>query len=107
MFVTRVVPITVAMDVHNLPKRANRPPSSARPYLGKPALTRAEIGRRAAALLPDGAVVNLGAGLPVQVANYVNDRPVVLHAENGLLNYGGPTPATTSTPTCTTRAASS
>jgi 3-oxoacid CoA-transferase len=89
VFVTRVVPITVAMDVHSLPKRANRPPSSAREYLGKPALTRAEIGRRTAALLPDDAVVNLGAGLPVQVANYVDDRPVVLHAENGLLNYGG------------------
>ena len=34
-------------------------------------------------------MVNLGAGLPVQVANWVTDRPVVLHAENGLLNYGG------------------
>jgi 3-oxoacid CoA-transferase len=89
VFVTRVVPITVAMDVHNLPKRANRPASSAKQYLGKPALTRAEIGRRAAALLPDNAVVNLGAGLPVQVANWVTGRPVVLHAENGLLNYGG------------------
>ncbi|HXT87828.1 MAG TPA: 3-oxoacid CoA-transferase [Trebonia sp.] len=89
VFVTRVVPITVAMDVHNLPKRANRPASSAKQYLGKSALTRAEIGRRAAALLPDNAVVNLGAGLPVQVANWVTDRPVVLHAENGLLNYGG------------------
>ena len=89
VFVTRVVPITVAMDVHNLPKRANRPASSAKQYLGKSALTRAEIGRRAAALLPDNAVVNLGAGLPVQVANWVTGRPVVLHAENGLLNYGG------------------
>jgi len=89
VFVTRVVPITVAMDIRNLPQRVNRPASSAKDYLGKPALTRAEIGRRAAALLPDGAVVNLGAGLPVQVANWVTDRPVVLHAENGLLNYGG------------------
>ena len=89
VFVTRVVPITVAMDVHTLPKRANRPAESAKQYLGKPALTRAEIGRRAAALLPDSAVVNLGAGLPVQVANWVTQRPVVLHAENGLLNYGG------------------
>ena len=86
---TRVVPITVAMDIRNLPQRANRPATSARQYLGKPALTRAEIGRRAAALLPDDAVVNLGAGLPVQVANWVTERPVVLHAENGLLNYGG------------------
>jgi len=89
VFVSRVVPITVAMDVHNLPKRANRPASSAKQYLGKTALTRAEIGRRAAALLPDNAIVNLGAGLPVQVANWVTERPVVLHAENGLLNYGG------------------
>jgi 3-oxoacid CoA-transferase len=89
VFVTRVVPITVAMDVKNLPRRSNRPAASARTYLGKPGLTRAEIGRRTAALLPDGAVVNLGAGLPVQVAEFVAGRPVVLHAENGLLNYGG------------------
>jgi len=89
VFVTRVVPITVAMDIRNLPARVNRPASSARQYLGKPALSRAEIGRRAAALLPDDAVVNLGAGLPVQVAHWVTERPVVLHAENGLLNYGG------------------
>ena len=89
VFVTRVVPITVRMDIRNLPKRVNRPPSSAKEYLGKPALTREQIGRRAAALLPDDSVVNLGAGLPVQVANWVRDRPVVLHAENGLLNYGG------------------
>ena len=39
------------MDVHSLPKRANRPPSSGRPYLGKPALTRAEITRRQATAL--------------------------------------------------------
>ena len=89
MFVSRVVPITVRMDIRNLPKRVNRPASSAKEYLGKPALTREQIGRRAAALLPDNSVVNLGAGLPVQVANWVRDRPVVLHAENGLLNYGG------------------
>jgi 3-oxoacid CoA-transferase len=89
VFVTRVVPITVRMDIRNLPQRANRAASSAKEYLGKPALTREQIGRRAAALLPDNAVVNLGAGLPVQVANWVTTRPVVLHAENGLLNYGG------------------
>ena len=94
VFVTRVVPITVAMDVHNLPKRPNRPPSLARQYLGKPALTRAEIGRRAAALLPDGAVVNLGAWAPGAGRELrPTDRPVVLHAENGLLNYGGADPS--------------
>jgi 3-oxoacid CoA-transferase len=89
IFVARVVPVTVRMDVKNLPMRANRSASSARSYLGKPGLTREEIGRRVAALLPDGAVVNLGAGLPTQVANFVTSRPVILHAENGMLNYGG------------------
>ena len=106
VFVTRVVPITVAMDVQE-PAAAGQPAGHVGPAVPRQALTRAEIGRRAAALLPDGAVVNLGAGLPVQVANCVTDRPVVLHAENGLLNYGGAAPATTSTPTCTTRAGSS
>jgi 3-oxoacid CoA-transferase len=89
VFVSRVVPITNAIDVHDLPRRPGRAASSAREYLGKPALTRAEIGRRTASLLPDGAAVNLGLGIPVQTANYIADRPVSLHAENGLLNYGG------------------
>jgi 3-oxoacid CoA-transferase len=88
IFVARVVPVTVRMDVKNLPMRVNRPASSARSHAGKPALTREEIGRRVAALLPDGAVVNLGAGLPTQVANFLGARPVILHSENGMLNYG-------------------
>ena len=88
IFVARVVPVTVRMDVKNLPMRVNRPASSARTHAGKPALTREEIGRRVAALLPDGSVVNLGAGLPTQVANFLGTRPVVLHSENGMLNYG-------------------
>jgi 3-oxoacid CoA-transferase len=88
VFVTRVVPVTVRMDVKNLPMRFNRPASSSRTYFDKPALTREQIGRRVAALLPDGAVVNLGAGLPTQVANFVSNRPVTLHSENGMLNYG-------------------
>jgi len=83
-----VVPVTVRMDVKNLPMRVNRAADSARLYLGKPALTREEIGRRVAALMPDGAVVNLGAGLPTQVANFIAGRPVILHSENGMLNYG-------------------
>lgn len=88
VFVARVVPVTVRMDVKNLPMRANRPATSARPYFGKEALTREQIGRRVAALFPDGAVVNLGAGLPTQVANFLGARPVTLHSENGMLNYG-------------------
>jgi 3-oxoacid CoA-transferase len=33
-------------------------------------------------------VVNLGAGLPSLVANFVLGRSVILHSENGMLNYG-------------------
>ncbi|MBX6355429.1 MAG: 3-oxoacid CoA-transferase subunit A [Micromonosporaceae bacterium] len=88
VFVQRVVRSVVQMDVKNLPMRPSRPPDSAREYFGKRALTRAEIARRTARLLPDGAVVNLGAGLPNLVSNHVGDRPVVLHSENGILNYG-------------------
>jgi 3-oxoacid CoA-transferase len=88
VFVARVVPVTMRMDVKNLPMRVNRPATSARTYLSKPGLTREEIGRRVASLFPDGAVVNLGAGLPTQTANFISDRPVILHSENGMLNYG-------------------
>jgi 3-oxoacid CoA-transferase len=88
VFVGRIVRSVLQMDVQNLPMRPSRPADSAREYLGKRALTRAEIARRAARLLPDGAVVNLGAGLPNLVSNYIGDRSVVLHSENGILNYG-------------------
>jgi 3-oxoacid CoA-transferase len=88
VFVARVVRSVLQMDVKNLPMRPSRPADSAREYLGKRALTRGEIARRTARLLPDGAVVNLGAGLPNLVSNHVAERPVVLHSENGILNYG-------------------
>jgi 3-oxoacid CoA-transferase len=88
VFVTRVVASTAQLDVKNLPMRVSRPAGSARSYHGKPALSREQIGRRVAALLPDGAVVNLGAGLPALVANFLADRAVILHSENGMLNYG-------------------
>jgi 3-oxoacid CoA-transferase len=88
VFVARVVASVLQMDVKNLPMRPSRPAGSAREYLGKPALTRSEIARRTARLLPDGAVVNLGAGLPNLVSNYIGDRAVILHSENGILHYG-------------------
>jgi 3-oxoacid CoA-transferase len=88
VFVARVVRSVLQMDVKNLPMRPSRSAGSAREYLGKQALTRAEIARRAARLLPDGAVVNLGAGLPNLTSNYIGERSVVLHSENGILNYG-------------------
>jgi acyl CoA:acetate/3-ketoacid CoA transferase beta subunit len=52
-----------------------------------PALTREQIGRRGAALLADDAVVNLGAGLPALVANFLHGRAVILHSENGVLKF--------------------
>ena len=54
-----------------------------------PRRTRAEIARRAASLLQDGWVVNLGIGIPSLCADYV---PAGVHvryqAENGVLGYG-------------------
>jgi len=64
-----------------------RAPDSRREYLGKPALSRLEFARRAAALLPQGGYVNLGSGLPTLVASHVTDREITLHAENGALGY--------------------
>lgn len=93
VFVARVVASVLQMDVKNLPMRPSRPADNAREYLGKPALTRAEVAHRTARLLPDGAVVNLGAGLPNLVSNYIGDRAVILHSENGILNYGAISPS--------------
>ncbi|MDD9271679.1 3-oxoacid CoA-transferase subunit B [Paenibacillus sp. GCM10023248] len=51
---------------------------------------RERIARRAAQELRNGMVVNLGIGIPTQVADYVpEDVHVVFHAENGILCAGG------------------
>jgi 3-oxoacid CoA-transferase len=88
VWVSRVVQSTLRVDPAKLPRKAERGGDSRREYDGKPALSRAEIGRRAAALLPDGAIVNLGAGLPNQITEWLDGRGVTLHAENGILGYG-------------------
>ncbi|GJF04015.1 3-oxoacid CoA-transferase [Pseudonocardia sp. D17] len=89
VFVARVVQTTVKIDVDDLPRRAARPAASGRLYHEKPGLTRADIGRRVAALIPPGSLVNLGAGLPNLAADHLAGRGVTLHGENGVLGYGG------------------
>jgi len=88
IFVHRVVKANVPMDNEALRRTPRRAPDTARLYNGKPALTRAGIGKRAAGLVKNGTYVNLGTGIPTQVSNFLEDRDVTLHAENGVLGYG-------------------
>ena len=86
IFVSRVVKTTEKFDLWRRPER--RPSDKPRLYNGKPGLTRAGIAKNAARLVRDGTYVNLGVGIPTMVSNYLVDRDVILHAENGVLGYG-------------------
>ena len=88
IFVSRVVKTTQAVDGKAWRRPERRPSDKPRLYNGKPALTRAGIAKRAAALVKDGTYVNLGVGIPTMVSNYLQSRDVILHAENGVLGYG-------------------
>jgi 3-oxoadipate CoA-transferase beta subunit len=51
--------------------------------------TREQMARRVAQDIPDGAVVNLGIGLPTLVANHlVAGREVMMNSENGVIGFG-------------------
>ena len=50
--------------------------------------SKEDMARRAAAEIPEGAIVNLGIGLPTLVADYLPEGHAWLHSENGLLGMG-------------------
>lgn len=55
--------------------------------------TDEELAARVAADVPDCSYVNLGVGLPQQVAGHIPpDREVMFHSENGILGIGGDAP---------------
>ncbi len=56
-------------------------------------LDRDGMAARAAADIPEGWLVNLGIGIPTEVANFIPaEREVIIHAENGVIGVG-PAPA--------------
>ena len=86
IFVSRVCRATVAPDEAQLAPR--RSAATPRTYLGRPAWTREQMAEVVAGMFAPGEYVNLGSGMPTLVSNYIQGRGVILHGENGILNYG-------------------
>ena len=52
-------------------------------------LKRVRMVKRIAQEFPNGALVNLGIGMPTMVANYIPEgRNILLHSENGFIGLG-------------------
>ncbi|MBI2962127.1 MAG: 3-oxoacid CoA-transferase subunit B [Deltaproteobacteria bacterium] len=88
IFVDRVVRATLRMtrdEVIDMVRQIGRTAPDAG---GLPGIPPDLMAMRAAALFARGSVVNLGIGLPTLCSNYVAGREIMLHAENGFLNYG-------------------
>jgi len=52
-------------------------------------LNKKQIAWRAAQDITDGAIINLGIGIPTLISNYVNPEiEVIYHTENGMLGMG-------------------
>lgn len=49
---------------------------------------RLKIAKRTSKEFNDGDIINLGVGIPTLIADFVVDKNVYLHSENGLLGIG-------------------
>ena len=55
--------------------------------------TKDQMAALVARDIRDGAVVNLGIGMPTLVANHLGSKEVMLHSENGVIGMGPAPPA--------------
>ena len=50
--------------------------------------SRPQMAKLVADDIPEGWFVNLGIGIPTKVSDFVQDREVIFHAENGVIGIG-------------------